>query len=141
MDHARKSLFSLPRTVFTLLFVDYLSGEVLVSLREGVLNLVFSQKKAKEKGVLVSIEGASLHKRRRRRKNCLEERGLTRVIDFVSSLNGICGCVQSTSKSKLKKNDMMLVIFLSSLIRSVIALHNLINNRVMLFLMISMLNF
>ncbi|XP_077209960.1 uncharacterized protein LOC143845479 isoform X3 [Tasmannia lanceolata] len=140
MDHARKSLFSLPRTVFTLLFVDYLSGEylsgiflnrVLVSLREGVLNLVFSQKKAKEKGVLVSIEGASLHKRRRRRKNCLEERGLTRVIDFVSSLNGIC----------VKKNDMMLVIFLSSLIRSVIALHNLINNRVMLFLMISMLNF
>ncbi|XP_077220167.1 uncharacterized protein LOC143854199 isoform X2 [Tasmannia lanceolata] len=81
MDHARISFFSLPRTVFTLLCVDYLSGNplsgiflkrVLVSLREEVLNLVFSQKKAKEKGVLVSIEGASLHKRRRRRKSSTE---------------------------------------------------------------------
>lgn len=35
----------------------------------------------------------------------------------------------------VKTNDMMLVIYLSSLIRSVIALHNLINNKVtMLFL-------
>jgi len=30
----------------------------------------------------------------------------------------------------VKTNDMMLVIYLSSLIRSVIALHNLINNKV-----------
>lgn len=33
----------------------------------------------------------------------------------------------------VKTNDMMLVIYLSSLIRSVIALHNLINNKVFLF--------
>lgn len=32
----------------------------------------------------------------------------------------------------VKTNDMMLVIYLSSLIRSVIALHNLINNKVLL---------
>lgn len=32
----------------------------------------------------------------------------------------------------MKTNDMMLVIYLSSLIRSVIALHNLINNKVRL---------
>jgi len=32
--------------------------------------------------------------------------------------------------SAVKTNDMMLVIYLSSLIRSVIALHNLINNKV-----------
>lgn len=30
----------------------------------------------------------------------------------------------------VKSNDMMLVIYLSSLIRSVIALHNLINNKI-----------
>jgi 26S proteasome regulatory subunit N8 len=30
----------------------------------------------------------------------------------------------------VKTNDMMLVVYLSSLIRSVIALHNLINNKV-----------
>ena len=34
----------------------------------------------------------------------------------------------------VKTNDMMLVIYLSSLIRSVIALHNLINNKVTLSL-------
>ena len=33
----------------------------------------------------------------------------------------------------VKTNDMMLVIYLSSLIRSVIALHNLINNKVRSF--------
>lgn len=33
----------------------------------------------------------------------------------------------------VKTNDMMLVIYLSSLIRSVIALHNLINNKVQMF--------
>jgi 26S proteasome regulatory subunit N8 len=33
----------------------------------------------------------------------------------------------------VKTNDMMLVIYLSSLIRSVIALHNLINNKVSCF--------
>jgi phage-related holin len=33
----------------------------------------------------------------------------------------------------VKTNDMMLVIYLSSLIRSVIALHNLINNKVCSF--------
>lgn len=32
----------------------------------------------------------------------------------------------------VKTNDQMLVIYLSSLIRSVIALHNLINNKVKL---------
>jgi len=32
----------------------------------------------------------------------------------------------------VKTNDMMLVIYLSSLIRSVIALHNLINNKIAL---------
>jgi len=31
----------------------------------------------------------------------------------------------------VKTNDMMLVIYLSSLIRSVIALHNLINNKML----------
>lgn len=36
----------------------------------------------------------------------------------------------------VKTNDMMLVIYLSSLIRSVIALHNLINNKVRKFLQI-----
>jgi len=30
----------------------------------------------------------------------------------------------------VKTNDMMLVIYISSLVRSVIALHNLINNKV-----------
>ena len=33
----------------------------------------------------------------------------------------------------VKTNDMMLVIYLSSVIRSVIALHNLINNKVSCF--------
>lgn len=33
----------------------------------------------------------------------------------------------------VKTNDMMLVIYLSSLIRSVIALHNLINNKVCIY--------
>jgi 26S proteasome regulatory subunit N8 len=33
----------------------------------------------------------------------------------------------------VKTNDMMLVIYLSSLIRSVIALHNLINNKVSIY--------
>lgn len=31
----------------------------------------------------------------------------------------------------VKTNDMMLVIYLSSLIRSVVALHNLINNKIL----------
>ncbi len=37
----------------------------------------------------------------------------------------------------VKTNDMMLVIYLSSLIRSVIALHNLINNKVCIYASIS----
>ena len=40
---------------------------------------------------------------------------------FFKSLFSLCA---------VKTNDMMLVIYLSSLIRSVIALHNLINNKV-----------
>jgi 26S proteasome regulatory subunit N8 len=39
--------------------------------------------------------------------------------------------VESMVKSfSVKTNDMMLVIYLSSMIRSVIALHNLINNKI-----------
>jgi hypothetical protein len=34
----------------------------------------------------------------------------------------------------VKTNDMMMVIYLSSLIRSIIALHNLINNKVRIYL-------
>jgi hypothetical protein len=39
----------------------------------------------------------------------------------------------------VKTNDMMLVIYLSSLIRSVIALHNLINNKVGCFYLLLVL--
>ncbi|AQK46924.1 26S proteasome non-ATPase regulatory subunit 7 homolog A [Zea mays] len=46
----------------------------------------------------------------------------------------------SPSLAILKTNDMMLVIYLSSLIRSVIALHNLINNKVGCFYLLLMLN-
>jgi 26S proteasome regulatory subunit N8 len=50
----------------------------------------------------------------------------------------ICRIIYSSSLmfcflGAVKTNDMMLVIYLSSLIRSVIALHNLINNKVCSF--------
>jgi 26S proteasome regulatory subunit N8 len=50
----------------------------------------------------------------------------------------ICGivyysCLMFCFLGAVKTNDMMLVIYLSSLIRSVIALHNLINNKVCFF--------
>lgn len=43
------------------------------------------------------------------------------LLEYLTFLSFICA---------VKTNDMMLVIYLSSLIRSVIALHNLINNKV-----------
>ena len=51
--------------------------------------------------------------------------------NFSHSLIHMCALFYA-----VKTNDMMLVIYLSSLIRSVIALHNLINNKVICPLLI-----
>lgn len=48
---------------------------------------------------------------------------LSGIFMALTGLLFILGCA-------VKTNDMMLVIYLSSLIRSVVALHNLINNKV-----------
>lgn len=48
------------------------------------------------------------------------------IFNLLPNLN-----IESLAKSfAIKTNDMMVVIYLSSLIRSVIALHNLINNQI-----------
>ena len=51
--------------------------------------------------------------------------GIFSMLDDFFSFGYICALLYA-----VKTNDMMLVIYLSSLIRSVIALHNLINNKV-----------
>ena len=57
---------------------------------------------------------------------------------FSYSRNPYCSSLMSPFFCAVKTNDMMLVIYLSSLIRSVIALHNLINNKVGCFCMHSL---
>ncbi|RVW44557.1 26S proteasome non-ATPase regulatory subunit 7-like A [Vitis vinifera] len=61
---------------------------------------------------------------------------------FSSKLQDVFNLLPNLNVAELikafavKTNDMMLVIYLSSLIRSVIALHNLINNKVICPLLI-----
>jgi len=61
------------------------------------------------------------------------------VIVLCSFLYGLL--IGSCRHCVVKTNDQMLVIYLSSLIRSVIALHNLINNKVRLHYQIMQLVF
>jgi hypothetical protein len=58
---------------------------------------------------------------------------------FSYSRNPYCSSIMFPFFCAVKTNDMMLVIYLSSLIRSVIALHNLINNKVGSFYLLLML--
>jgi hypothetical protein len=61
------------------------------------------------------------------------------VIVLCNFLYGLL--IDSCRHCAVKTNDQMLVIYLSSLIRSVIALHNLINNKVRLYYQVMLLVF
>ncbi|KAJ6720545.1 26S PROTEASOME NON-ATPASE REGULATORY SUBUNIT 7 [Salix viminalis] len=57
----------------------------------------------------------------------MQERFLIDVFNLLPNLN-VADLIKAFA---VKTNDMMLVIYLSSLIRSVVALHNLINNKML----------
>ena len=56
--------------------------------------------------------------------------------DIMAGLQDVCNLLPNTDVGELtrafsvKSNDMMLAIYVASLVRSVLALHNLLNNKV-----------
>ena len=56
--------------------------------------------------------------------------------DIMGGLQDVCNLLPNTDVGELmrafsvKSNDMMLAIYVASLVRSVLALHNLLNNKV-----------